>query len=40
MGFTGVVKEGGAIYKEGGTHYMSAAQVKKFLEEGGELEFV
>jgi hypothetical protein len=40
MGFTGVAKEGGAMYKEGGTHYMSAAQVKKFLEEGGELEFV
>lgn len=40
MGFTGVVKEGGTIYKEGGTHYMSADQVKKFLEEGGELEFV
>lgn len=40
MGFTGVVKKGGSVYKEGGTHYMSPAQVKKFLEEGGELEFV
>jgi len=40
MGFKGVAKEGGAMYKEGGTHYMSAEQVKKFLEEGGELEFV
>jgi hypothetical protein len=40
MGFNGVVKYGGAPFKQGGTTYMSAAQVKKFLEEGGELEFV
>jgi hypothetical protein len=40
MGFTGVAKYGGAQFKQGGTTYMSAAQVKKFLEEGGELEFV
>jgi hypothetical protein len=40
MGFTGVAKYGGSHFKQGGTTYMSAAQVKKFLEEGGELEFV
>jgi hypothetical protein len=40
MGFTGVAKYGGAQFKQGGTTYMSAAQVKRFLEEGGELEFV
>lgn len=40
MGFTGVAKYGGAPFKEGGTTYMSADQVRKFLEEGGELEFV
>lgn len=39
-GFKGVVKHGGAIYKTGGVTYMSADQVKRFLAEGGELEFV
>jgi hypothetical protein len=39
-GFKGVIKHGGAIYKTGGVTYMSADQVKKFLAEGGELEFV
>jgi hypothetical protein len=40
MGANVVSKYGGTPFKEGGTTYMSAAQVKKFLEEGGELEFV
>ena len=47
MGFKGVVRDGGNIkrqggpaYKTGGVTYMSADQVKKFLAEGGELEFV
>ena len=41
MGFTGVVKYGGDVnYKEGGEAYMSEDQIRKFLEEGGELEFV
>ena len=39
-GFKGIVKKGGSIYKTGGVTYMSADQVKKFLAEGGELEFV
>lgn len=46
-GFKGVVRQGGNIkrqggpaYKTGGVTYMSADQVKKFLAEGGELEFV
>jgi hypothetical protein len=47
MGFKGVIRDGGNIkrqggpaYKAGGVTYMSADQVKKFLAEGGELEFV
>jgi len=41
MGFTGVIKYGGeANYQVGGETYMSEDQVRKFLEEGGELEFV
>jgi hypothetical protein len=45
MGFTGVAKYGGyyqdgGYYEEGGETYMSEDQVRKFLEEGGELEFV
>ena len=47
MGFKGVVRQGGNIkrqggpaYKTGGVTYMSADQVKRFLAEGGELEFV
>jgi hypothetical protein len=31
---------GGSMYEEGGETYMSEEQVRKFLEEGGELEFV
>lgn len=41
MGFTGIAKYGGDIsYKEGGEAYMSEDQIRKFLEEGGELEFI
>ena len=45
MGFTGVAKYGGYFedggsYEEGGETYMSEEQIRKFLEEGGELEFV
>lgn len=40
MGFTGVVRDGGSIYEEGGETYMSEDQIRRFLEEGGELEFV
>lgn len=45
MGFTGVAKfggyfEDGGSYEEGGETYMSEEQIRKFLEEGGELEFV
>ena len=31
---------GGSMYEEGGETYMSEDQVRKFLEEGGELEFI
>lgn len=45
MGFTGVAKYGGyfedgGYFEEGGETYMSEEQIRKFLEEGGELEFV
>ena len=40
MGFTGVSKYGGATYQVGGETYMSEDQIRKFLEEGGELEFI
>jgi hypothetical protein len=41
MGFTGVVKYGGHVeYEEGGETWMSEEDIKRFLEEGGELEFV
>lgn len=40
MGFKGVIRDGGSIYEEGGETWMSEDDIKKFLEEGGELEFV
>lgn len=42
MGFKGVVQYGGDLssYKEGGETFMSEDQIRKFLEEGGELEFI
>ena len=44
-GFKGVVKYGGYMedggsYEEGGDTWMSEEQIQRFLEEGGELEFV
>jgi hypothetical protein len=46
MGFTGVaqyggyMKEGGDIYNQGDETWMSEDQVREFLAEGGELEFI
>jgi hypothetical protein len=40
MGFTGVIRDGGSVYEEGGETYMSEDQIRRFLEEGGELEFI
>lgn len=40
QGFNGVIRDGGIIYAEGGSTYMSEEQIKRFLEEGGELEFI
>ena len=40
-GFRGVARYGGMLaYDEGGETYMSEEQIRKFLEEGGELEFI
>jgi hypothetical protein len=39
MGFKGVVKYGG-MYQEGGTTWMSEEQIRQFLADGGELEFI
>jgi len=40
QGFNGVIRDGGIIYAEGGSTFMSEEQIKRFLEEGGELEFI
>jgi len=39
-GFTGVVQKGGVAYQEGGETYMSEEQIREFLANGGELEFI
>lgn len=39
-GQTTRAQKGGAMYKQGGTHYMSAKQIAQFLAEGGEIEFI
>lgn len=39
-GFQGVVQKGGSIYQEGGETYMSEEQIRDFIANGGEIEFI
>jgi hypothetical protein len=38
--FIATSRYGGSMYAEGGETWMSEDDIKKFLEEGGELEFI
>jgi hypothetical protein len=40
INYSGRSQYGGSIYKEGGVAYMSADELQKFMEEGGEIEFI
>ena len=40
INYSGRSQYGGSIYKEGGVAYMTADELKKFMEEGGEIEFI
>lgn len=40
INYSGRSQYGGSIYKEGGVAYMTAEEMQRFMEEGGEIEFI
>lgn len=40
INYSGASQSGGAVYKEGGVAYMTADEMQRFMEAGGEIEFI
>ena len=40
INYSGRSQYGGSIYKEGGVAYMTAEEMQRFMEDGGEIEFI
>lgn len=40
INYSGASQSGGAVYKEGGIAYMTADEMQRFMEAGGEIEFI
>ena len=40
INYSGASQSGGAVYKEGGVAYMTADEMQRFMEAGGQIEFI